>query len=181
MKIPFENGQRVWWKDPVGDNSGYRTICCDVQNIRCGTEKENGHEVKIIVANDAGRKTEVFVHELEPVCKLPYEVLVRREKDTRHDMELYILQRLRQNDGRISLKVPKQNDDEWEEFEFPVTTALYGRHSTDNVDITSIYTEPDHSAIYADGQVHGSLEKGYRLYPEQYSDALWFIQCALNN
>ncbi len=175
MKTPFKNGQRVWWKDPAGDNSGCRTISCDVQNIRSGTDTENGHELKMVVTDDSGTKSEVYAHELEPLCETTYEELLERERGLRHDMELCILQLLRQNRGRMSLTVPKQNDDEWEEFEFPVTTALYGRHSTDNVDITSIYVEPNHSDIYADGMVAGCPEKGYRLYPEQYSDALWFI------
>ena len=179
MKTPFKKGQRVWWKDPAGKNSGYRTISCDVHRLQ-ETEAATKHELKMVVIDDPGTKSEVYAHELEPLCETTYEELLERERGLRHDMELCILQLLRANGGRMSLTVPKQNDDEWEEFDFPVTTALYGRHSTDNVDITSIYAEPNHSAIYADGMVAGCPEKGYRLFPEQYMDALWFIRCVLN-
>ncbi len=184
MKIPFRNGQRVWWKDPAGKDSGYRTITCDVQQRLCDAIKESGEEAvredgfMIRVVDEVSTQSEVFTHELEPVCEHTYDSLVRREKELRHDMELHILKCLRQHGGRVSLKLPT-NDDDLEDFEFPVTTALYGRHSNDNVDITDVYVERNHSTIYADGQVDGIVQRGYQLHPEQYSDALWFIVSVL--
>jgi hypothetical protein len=184
MKTLLKNGQRVWWKDPAGENSGYRTITCDVQQHLCDAIKASGEEAvrkdgfMIQVVDEEGAESDVLTNELEPVSEHPYDELVRREKELRHDMELHILQCLRQNDGRVSLKIP-ENDDDCEGFEFPVTTALYGRHSNDNVDITDVYVERNQSTIYADGLVNGVIQRGYQLHPEQYSDALWFIVSVL--
>ena len=184
MKTPFKNGHRVWRKDPAGENSGYRTITCDAQQRLCDAIKASGEVAvrddgfMIRVVDEVGVESEVFTHELEPGCEHTYDSLVQREKELRYDMGLHILKCLRQNDGRISLKVP-ENDDDREGFEFPVTTALYGRHSNDNVDITDVYVERHHSTIYADGQVDGVIQRGYQLHPEQYSDALWFIVSVL--
>lgn len=185
--IIYQKGQRVWWNDPAGETSDYYTIASDVQQDIEELRKDGGDEhtipsdLVILLVHDTGGEAEVLVGELEPVYEGTRRELVERESSLRQDMRCFILHHIRRNGGRISLKLP-QKDEDWENFEFPVTSVLYGRHFNDSIDITEVYIEPGCSTIYADGQLngHGDMQRGYEIYPEHYSDILWFITPVLD-
>lgn len=185
ISILFQKDQRVWWNDPAGETSGYYTIVSDVQKdiqellADGGDDRTVYHDLIVLLKHEQGGETQALVNELESIYEGSLEMLQERETDFQHDMQAFILHHIRQNGGRISLKLP-QTDDDWVNFEFPVTSALYGRHFNDNVDITDVYIQPGYSTIYADGQVEGSKQQGYQIYPEHYSDVLWFIASVLD-
>ncbi len=184
--LKLKKGQRVWWKDPAGETSGHYTIESDVQKdieeyrALGSNDKEILSDLIILISNESGSEAQVYARELEPLYEGTYGGLVDREGELRRDMLAFILQHLRQNGGRISLKMPETPED-WAAFEFPATTTLYGRHSNDSIDITDVYVEPDYSTIYADGQLngHGDMMRCYQIHPEHYSDVVWFISCVL--
>lgn len=185
INILFQKDQRVWWNDPAGETSDYYTIVSDVQKdiqellADGGDDRTVYHDLIILLKHEQGGETQALVSELESTYEGSREMLQERETDLQHDMQAFILYHIRQNGGRISLKLP-QTDDDWVNFEFPVTSVLYGKHFNDSVDITDVYINPGYSTIYADGQIEGSKQQGYQIHPEHYSDVLWFITSVLN-
>jgi hypothetical protein len=177
MQISFKNGQRVWWRDTDGDNSGNRTITFGTHGRSQDTRDSSDEDItvgsshKIIVTDDAGKNSEVYVCDLEPVYEGTFHRLWMRQRELRRDMEIAILHYLRQNGGRISL-----SDDDRNNCDFPVTTALCGRDGYDLVEITDAHVAPGSSTIYADGRVSGFMERGYRTSSDNFSDVLCFIQ-----
>lgn len=183
--ILFQKDQRVWWNDPEKQTSSYYTIISDVQQdieqlqAQGGDERTIYSDLIIRLKNEQGSEIEALLGELEYAYEGTYLELVTRENELHQDMQSCILHHIRHNGGRISLTLPKTNE-EREHFEFPVTSTLYGKHGTYNVDITDIYIHPGYSTIYADGQIEGKTECGYTIYPDHYSDVLCFISSVLN-
>lgn len=185
-KITFKRGQRVWWNDPVKRTSDYFIIASDVQKdieellATGGDERTIYSDLIVLLAHAQGGETQARIGELEPLYEGTWEELAKREKNLRQDMQAFILQHIRQNGNRISLKLP-ETDEEWANFDFPVTTTLCGKRFNDSVKMTDVYINPGYSTIYADGQVDGSMQCGYQIHPEHYySDVLWFITSVLN-
>ena len=183
--IAFQRGQRVWWNDPdEGIASDYYTITSDVQKDIKELQANSGDDRSILgdliirLLHEGGGETQAQLCELESIYEGTDEALFSRENILRQDMRASILKHLRCNNGRITLQLP-QTENDWINFDFPVTSTLYGRHDNDSVDITDIYINKDSSVIYADGQVSGEMRREYQIYPEHYSDVLWFIQAVL--
>lgn len=184
--ITFQKKQRVWWNDPEGETSDYYTIASDVQKDIEELQADGGDDRTIFsdliiqLFHEQGGETQAHIGELEPVYEGTYDALFNREAALRQDMQAFILQQIRRNNGRITLQLP-QTEDDWENFEFPVTATLYGRHDNDSVNITDVYINQGSSTlIYVDGQVDYNMQRGYQIYPEHYSDVLWFITTVLN-
>lgn len=183
--ITFQKGQRVWWNDPEeGIASDYYTITSDVQKDIKELQADGGDERSILcdliiqLLHEGGGETQAQLCELEPIYEGTDEALFERETILHRDMLASILKHLRCNNGRISLQLP-QTEDDWVNFDFPVTSTLYGRHDSDSVDITDIYVNKNSSTIYADGQVDGEMRREYQIHLEHYSDVLWFIKTVL--
>jgi hypothetical protein len=103
-----------------------------------------------------------------------YFRLLAQEQRIGGRMKDLIIKALKENNGKISF-TPECEDDE-----YPVSATLYGKHDCPVIEISDVYLN-EHDEIYADGyeQQCGILEKGFEIYPEQYSDILHFIGAVL--
>jgi hypothetical protein len=184
--ITFKKGQRVWWNDPEdGIQSDYYTIMSDVQKdlkelqANGGDDTTISDDLIILLSHKQGGETQACINELDPVYEGEDWELFERESVLQQDMQASILQHLRQNNGRITLQLPSNENDDMEDFEFPVSMILSGRHDNNSVHITDVYINQGNSGIYADGLVDDEKHRGYTICPEHYSDVLLFITLVL--
>ena len=96
------------------------------------------------------------------------------EKKLRSQMKDLIVESLKGNGGRITF-TPENEDDE-----YPVCATLWGKHDSENIEISDVYLD-EQDEIYADGyeQSTGILEKNFTIYSEQYWDVVHFIAAVL--
>mgnify|MGYP006982186383 FL=1 len=111
--------------------------------------------------------------------KEEFKQLSRTEVQLKKDMEAFIKASIKENQGRISLKVV--DGAELESENYPVTSTLYGRHDNPQIRLTEVYLDK-HDNIYADGidDDTGEKRREFYIYPEHYSDVLFFIGHVLN-
>lgn len=111
--------------------------------------------------------------------KEEFKQLSRTEVQLRKDVEAFIKASIKENQGRISLKVV--DGAELESENYPVTATLYGRHDNPQVRLTEVYLDK-YDKIHADGidDDTGEKRKEFYIYPEHYSDIFYFIGHVLN-
>lgn len=104
-----------------------------------------------------------------------YNELVNRDHQLKNDIKSLILKTLHENGGRVTF-TPSSN-----ESDYPVTSTLYGKNDSPNINITDVYLGEGDS-IYADGvdNVVGGKETDFLIYPEQYSDMMFFLAWVLD-
>jgi hypothetical protein len=100
--------------------------------------------------------------------------LVSKEKRLMEGMKNLIVATLRENDGKI-LFTPEDEDGE-----YPVSATLWGKYDNPVIDITEVRLGKQ-DTIFAGGidRNTGIHEKDFEIYPEQYSDVLYFIAAVL--
>lgn len=113
------------------------------------------------------------------IRKKQFEQLSSAETLLRGNMVAFIITAIKENQGKISLKIAK--DTELEDENYPITSTLYGRHDNPQIRLTSVYLDK-YDKIYADGidDDTGEKRKEFYIYPEQYSDIFYFIGHMLN-
>ena len=76
--------------------------------------------------------------------------------------------------GQVSLGLTEE--EELDDSNFPVTTALYGKYDTPCIKITNVYLT-DGKYLYADGIDVDTRKKrfGFYIHSEQYADIFQFV------
>lgn len=111
-----------------------------------------------------------------------FRQLINTELQLKKDMEAFIRAAVKESQGRISLTVTESAEgDELEHEDYPVISTLYGRHDNPQIRLTEVYLD-EHDEIYADGidDDTGEKRREFYIYPEHYSDVLFFIGHVLN-
>lgn len=118
---------------------------------------------------------------------LIYKELVDKETKLQEEMKEAIICTLKANNGRFRYISPGI-DDEGAAFEdkYPVISTLWGKHGAYNVAITDVYlVEQEHGSpeIYVDGieQELETEQKGFMVYPPQFSDIIYFLMTSTYN
>lgn len=105
------------------------------------------------------------------------EQLINTELQLKKDMESFIKAAVKESQGRISLTVAEGDEcTELEREDYPVISTLYGRRDNPQIRLTEVYLDKQ-DKIYADGidDDTGEKRREFYVYPEQYSDVLFFI------
>ncbi len=122
-----------------------------------------------------------------------YNGLIRKEKQLQENMKKFILKTLKANGGRITYTPPDTDDDKNDDDEeddilleekYPLISALWGIDGIYNIAITDVYfIEYENGVvnICADGidQDTESVKKEFTIYPEQFSNIMYFIMFPL--
>ncbi|MDR1715398.1 MAG: hypothetical protein LBS20_06100 [Prevotella sp.] len=118
---------------------------------------------------------------------LKYKQLVDKETGLQEEMKDAIICTLKANNGRFRHISPGMDDEDAAfEDKYPVVSTLWGKHGAYNVAITDVYlVEQEHGSpeIYVDG-VEQELEteqKGFMVYPPQFSDVIHFLMTSTYN
>ncbi|GAB6119595.1 hypothetical protein [Dysgonomonas termitidis] len=118
---------------------------------------------------------------------LKYKELVDKKSKLQEEIKEAIICTLKANNGRFKYISP-DIDDEDAGFEdgYPVISTLWGKHGTYNVAITEVYlVEQEHGLpeIYVDGieQELETEQKGFMVYPPQFSDIIHFLMTSTYN
>ncbi len=115
-----------------------------------------------------------------------YNELIQTEKQLQEDMKNFILNTLKANNNHIAYTSPDaDNEDVSMDDKYPVISTLWGKHDTYNIAITDVYLKEYGQGsveIYADGidQDTETVKREFLIYPEQFSDVMYFMMAPLN-
>lgn len=113
--------------------------------------------------------------------KKTFKQLSLQEEQLKADMKSFIIVALGENNGRISLNIPQDTEQELDDDNYPVVSTLYGKHDNPQIKITDVYLNTQ-AGFFADGidDDTGEKRKEFYIYPEQYSDIFYFIAHVLH-
>lgn len=102
--------------------------------------------------------------------KNEYYRLSSKKRMIEQKMKSLIISAIKENSGRITL-IKEEDEDN-----YPLTTILSGKKDIYFISITDAYLD-EHDAIYVDGVDDDTccVKTAFIIYPEQYSDILYFI------
>ena len=110
-----------------------------------------------------------------------YKELKEREHKLLQEMRDFIIDAIKAKNGRISYVSPDKDDEDMLlEDKYPIISTLWGIHGTYDIAITDVYVKENpigQVEIYANGidQNMKTEQKGFLIYPEQFSDIAYFI------
>lgn len=109
-----------------------------------------------------------------------YSYLTNKLSEVENEIKDFIIETLKEH-GKVSLNLPPDRDEEADDNRYPVTSTLYGKHDNPQIKITDVYLD-EHGHIYADGidDSLGTMETGFYIYSEQFSDILYFLGHVIN-